>query len=154
MHLHIAGAGPVVSGHSGHQDQLQEAKRLLDNAVRAALERGVSKDFELVNRSCLEDMGATSLATRRAWSRSGAFSHVNPTPGRLPGMVGTDASISRDWLLDESPLASWNESLQGAYENVWTKGIDDPALGPHLVAVVGWCADMAAWIRTTLKVGD
>jgi hypothetical protein len=133
--------------------KVQEARALLGNAVAAAIERGDPKDFELVHRYCVEELGPAALHARRHWTDAANVPHVNPTLGRLPAMI-EEAPPRREWILAANPVASWYESISTELDKLRSLKIEDRDTGATLVRIIGYCAEMAAWIRTTFGVGD
>ncbi len=141
------------SGNEGALARVQSTRMLVDKAVRAAEERGVPKDFELVHRRCVEDLGPAALHARRLWTDVTSVPHVNPTLNRLPAMI-EEAGVSREWLNSPEPLQAWHGLLVAQVDGLRTLELGDAQAGYMLIRVVGYCADMAAWIRMTYSVGD
>lgn len=133
--------------------RVQSARVLVDRAVGAAEERGVPKDFELVHRRCVEDLGPASLHARRLWTEVAPMPHVNPTLNRLPAML-EEAGASNEWLHSPQPLRAWHGLLLVQVDSLRAPELADALAGETLIRVVGYCADMAAWIRMTYGVGD
>lgn len=146
--------GRSPASPDGPLAKVAAAQKLLDKAIAAALERGAPRDFELVHRYCVENLGAAALASRRAWSNSGRHPQVNPTLDRLPAMIENETSPNRDWLLLESPIPAWYEALNNELEVIRDAALSDRETGPVLISAIGSCADMAAWVRTTHHLGD
>jgi hypothetical protein len=133
--------------------RVQSARTYLDRAVRAAEERGSRKDFELVHRYCVETVGPAALHARRLWTERSSAQHVNPTLNRLPAMVA-EAGVSDKWINAPKPLAEWHQLVSGELDKLATLRIEDASTGEILVRTVGYCAEMAAWIRMAYGVGD
>jgi hypothetical protein len=133
--------------------KLSEARILLDRAVSAAQDRGEPKDLELVHRYCVEELGPTALHARRLWTDATEVSHVNPTLHRLPALVD-EAAPSRKWITARDPLSAWHELVSQELDRLSEMSISDRETGSGLMRVVGYCAEMAAWIRTAYGVGD
>jgi hypothetical protein len=133
--------------------RVHSSRMLVDKAVRAAAGRGEPKDFELVHRRCVENLGPAALHTRRLWTEVTSVPHVNPTLNRLPAMI-EEAGVSTEWPNAPDPVEVWHGLLVGQVEGLLELEFADAPVGGMLIRVVGYCADMAAWIRMTHRVGD
>lgn len=146
--------GPALdSAPVGAVAGVQVARTLVDKAVRAAEDRGVPRDFELIHRRCIEELGPAALHARRLWTEITSVPHVNPTLNRLPAMI-EEAGISTEWLNSPDPLPVWHELLVAQVDGLRQLELADAGAGAMLIRVLGYCADMAAWIRMTYRVGD
>jgi hypothetical protein len=76
-----------------------------------------------------------------------------PTIQRLPAMVQA-TGVNQSWMDAAEPVVEWHAALSGAHEELAGRRLEDLRTGPVLVRVIGYCADMAAWIRTNYHVGD
>jgi len=147
-----------TSGASGTSrpatSQLAESFSLLNQAVAAALDRGRSKDFELVHRRCVEDFGPAVLRKRRSLSESNS-ALMMPTLSRLAAMVEGEADLDRQWLVADQQLKTWQSLVYTWFDTLGDpSAADDDRHGQRLLSIVGYCADMAAWIRYVKGVGD
>lgn len=130
---------------------LTNARLLLDTAFDAVYSRGKPKDFELVHRRCVEDLGPTALKGRRVWTDARS-SHGMPTLDRLPAMIESEVKQGRHWLITDRPLNAWQRTLWDLLDELPSTA--DQSAGGILLAIVGHCADLAAWIRCTHGVGE
>jgi hypothetical protein len=149
-------ARPPLLGVSaaGALAKVGESRRLLDRAVVAADERGEPKDFELVHRYCVEELGPAALHARRQWTDAAPGAHVNPTPTRLPVMIDEESPPQRQWIEAADPLLVWYRLLSQELDQIAEMEISDRDVGARLIKLVGYCADFAAWIRSIHQVGD
>lgn len=145
---------PVVGGgEGGAMARLVEAHQHLDRAVKAAQSRGLPRDYELVHRVCVEELGPAALTARRLWTESSGANHVNPTLNRLPAMID-EVGVDTAWINAADPLTTWYRLLTAQLSDLETAQLGAPTVGSRLVRVVGYCAEMAAWIRMSYAVGD
>lgn len=146
---------PTISrGPSGALRSVVEANVLMEHAVDVALETDRPRDAELVHRYAVEELGPAALHARRLWTDiggDGAF--VNPTLPRLPAMI-QELGRPLGWLGAPQPLLAWRDLLEPNVRRVHSAQISDPNLGDVLLMIVGLCAEVASWIRTTFGVGD
>ena len=117
-------------------------------------ERGTKRDWELVHRYCAEQLGPAALHVRRLWTSASSAPTVNPTLARLPAMIDSEAPPNRDWLVSADPLARWHASLTRETDVSAQADIGEVRVGSIAIRIVGYCAEMAAWIRVVYGVGD
>lgn len=131
-----------------------EAGILVDRAVAAAEDTGRARDLELVHRYCVEELGPNALHARRVWTEVGGMGRaVTPTTGRLPSMI-QERGRPQEWMDADRPLTAWHSELGSLLGPLRDARLEGPDVGERLMAVTGYCAEMAAWIRTSVNVGD